>query len=82
MTHTANVPAGWSIERGPALAWACGPGVRVRGPGGEIVAEPGRSAVAPLGPAGQRYAVDVVFPDDAPCDEPDPRLSIVIRREG
>jgi hypothetical protein len=54
----------------------------VRGPGGEIVAEPGRSAVAPLGPAGQRYAVDVVFPDDAPCDEPDPRLSIVIRREG
>lgn len=74
------LPAGWSIAPGPEIAWACGRGVVVRGPGGEIVAEPGRTAVAALGPSGERYAVDVVVPPGTPCDAPDPHRSVVVRR--
>lgn len=78
-----RLPAGWSIAEGPEIQWACGRGLIVRGPGGEIVAEPGRTAVAALGPAGERYAVSVTVdrPDHAQCTDPG-QLSVVVRRLG
>jgi len=86
---SAMLPEGWSVEPGPVVRWMCGPGrgpergVLVRGPGGEIVAEPGRTAVAALGPGGTRYAVDLVVerPAHATCDTPEGgQLSVVVRR--
>lgn len=86
--HAALLPEGWSVERGPVLRWICGPGhgavrgVRVRGPGGDIIAEPGRTAVARLGADGARYAVDLMVdrPPHAACDSEAGQLSVVVRR--
>lgn len=81
-TESALLPAGWSIEPGPALDYACARGFLVRGPAGEILAEPGRSAVAALGAGGSRYAVDLLVSplDSSSCADPEGEVSLVVRR--